>query len=465
MKLFCLFLKQSGRLKLFVNNSKLTLQGKGLLDEKQMHVDITSLFDDNENSTYQIVLPITASMIHPYFESIDNFLKGSLLTNITIRPTADNQMSVGLEFGLKDAEISLPIGYVKEFNKRGTLKATLSIVNDELASIPSIYLSMPDESLVLKGKVDFPKNKLFELNLTEIKAPRTDANLIFSYFKNGNFDAKLNGKSADISGLVHGDFFSVSGKTPKQTQALDKVQDFSIDASVDDLYLSEKDPFKNVSVQIVKKNGIWQKVEGSLMGKNPLKVSLNKEKTALNIQTENVGDILKRAGFTDRIKGGTMNSTLAQEKDGTLKGTIKVKKYEVTQMDFFMQAATLLGILDAVRGDTISFEKALIPFTLSPTLQVKIEDAVAYGTAVGITMSGTWDSENVNLSGSVAPAYALNSLPGKIPVVGSLLSGEEGGGLFGVSYSITGKTSEAETKFHPASLLTPGVFRKIFEAF
>ncbi|MBP5534732.1 MAG: hypothetical protein J6Y03_04420 [Alphaproteobacteria bacterium] len=453
-----------GSFKLFVNNSRLTLQGRGLLDEKQMQLDITSLFDDNENSSYNIRLPVTASMIHPYFDRIDNFLKGSLFTNITIRPVKDNEMSVGLEFGLHDAEISLPIGYVKEFNKRGTIKATLSIINEELASIPSIYLSMPDEDISFKGKVTFPKDKVFELNLTEIKAPRTDANLTLSYFKNENFDVKMTGKSADISDLLHGDFFSVR-QLNKNEEELSKVQDFSIVASVDTLYLSDKEPFRDVSVQIIKKDGYWQKIEGSLVGASPLTVSLSPEKTALKIKTQDVGDVLNRAGFTDRIKGGLLDSTLSQEKDGSLKGTIKVKNYKLTDTDFFMQAATLLGIVDAIRGDSISFDKAIIPFTLTPTNQVKIEDAVAFGTAVGITMSGTIESGNIDLTGSVAPAYALNSLPGKIPVVGSLLSGEEGGGLFGVSYSITGKTEDPKTSFNPASLLAPGIFRHVFDMF
>ena len=453
-----------GSFKLFVNNNRFSLEGKGLFDDKQMQLDISDLFDDNESSISHVRLPITASMIQPYFNSIDNFLKGSLLTDISIQSLTDEQMAVKLEFGLRDAEISLPIGYVKEFNKRGTLKATLLVVNDELDSVPSIYLSMPDESLLLKGKVTFPKDTLFELNLSEIKAPRTDANLTLTYFKNENFDVKMNGKSADITDLLHGDFFSVN-QLNEEEKDLEKIQDFSINASVDTLYLSEKEPFKNVSVQIIKKDGYWQKIEGSLMGQSPLNISLNPEKTALRIQTENVGDVLNRAGFTDRIKGGSMDSTLSQEKDGSLVGTIKVKNYELTDTDFFMQAATLLGIVDAIRGDTIKFDKAIIPFTLSQTNQVKIEDAVAFGTAVGVTMSGTIDSGNVNLSGSVAPAYALNSLPGKIPFLGSLLSGEEGGGLFGVSYSITGKTEKPETSFNPASLLAPGIFRKLFDVF
>ena len=460
-----------GSLKLFVNDSKLTIQGKGLLDEKPIQMDITHLFKGTEGSTYLIRLPVTASMIAPYFDKIDNFLKGSLMTSIIIKPVSEKEMSVLLEFGLKDAEISLPIGYVKEFNKKGTLKATLSVVGEKLVAVPSIYLSMPDEDILITGKVDLPKDKVFDLNLTEIKAPRTDASILFSYYKNDNFDVKLKGKSADISDLLHGDFFAVrqvgeEKETTKKEAELPKIKDFTVEASVDTLYLSEKkEPFKNVSAKIVKKDGIWQKIEGSLKGKGSLKVALNKEKTALTIETDNVGDILNRAGLTDRIKGGTLDSTLAQEKDGSLKGTIKIKNYELTDTDFFMQAATLLGIVDAIRGDTISFDKAVIPFVLSPTHVVTIEDAVAFGTAVGITISGKVDSENIDLNGSVAPAYAVNSLPGKIPVFGSLLTGEEGGGMFGVSYSIKGKTSNPETTFNPASLLTPGIFRKIFDVF
>ena len=456
-----------GNFKLFVNNDKLTIKGRGLLDDKPMQLDVLQLFDDDKehDSVYQVRLPVTASMITPYFEQAPNFLKGSLLTDITIRPLTDNENTVGLEFGLKDAEISLPIGYVKEFNQNGTLKATLSIVNDQLAAVPSIYLSIPDENILIKGRVDFPKNTVFQLNLSQIKAPRTDANMMLSYGNDGNFDVNIAGTSLDIADLLHGDFFNrpYSAEEAQKVNQM-KPKDFSVKAKVDTLYLSEKEKsFSNVELELKKQNGYWQQIKGSLMGNVPFTFALTDDKSALSIQTQDVGEFLRRSGYTDRIKGGTLNTTLTQSQDGTLSGQINVKDYQLTDTSFFMQAATLLGIVDAVRGNTIHFDRALIPFKLSPTHVVTIEDAVASGTALGITMRGTVDSEKVALNGSVVPAYALNSLPGKIPVVGTLLSGEEGGGLFGVSYAISGKTDKPEFSFNPASLLTPGIFRRLFD--
>jgi hypothetical protein len=59
----------------------------------------------------------------------------------------------------------------------------------------------------------------------------------------------------------------------------------------------------------------------------------------------------------------------------------------------------------------------------------------------------------------------IEAYTGKIPVIGTLLSGEEGGGLIGVSYQITGNTDNPQFSFNPASLLTPGIFRRLFDVF
>ena len=71
----------------------------------------------------------------------------------------------------------------------------------------------------------------------------------------------------------------------------------------------------------------------------------------------------------------------------------------------------------------------------------------------------------IDFNGSVVPAYALNGLFGKIPVVGTILAGEQGGGLFGLSYNVRGNTNNPEFSFNPASLLTPGIFRRLFDVF
>ena len=49
-----------------------------------------------------------------------------------------------------------------------------------------------------------------------------------------------------------------------------------------------------------------------------------------------------------------------------------------------------------------------------------------------------------------------------IPLIGKVLGGEKGEGVFGVSYKVKGNSSNPTVLVNPLSILTPGVFRKIF---
>ncbi len=456
---------ENGSFKLFTNNQKLLIEGSAQVDDKPFRLDVEETFDSN--SVYRASLLVTPSMIKDYFEYIGDFLKGTLRTEITVRPKAHDVYSVAAEFGLRDAQISLPIGYVKEFGQEGSLKTTVLVEKGELKEIPSVYFSMPEEQMTIKGRVNFTPDKLFELNLNEIKAPRTDAQMKLGIYPTGKISVVVTGPSLDIADLLHGHFFeSVRSEEEVKKMKEKQPQDFSAVLKTNVLYLAKrKQPFTSVNLAVEKKNGKWEQIQGSLIGKVPFAFALNADKTALHIGTQDVGTFLDRAGYTDRISGGVLDTTLAQTPDGSLTGNIKIKDFKLTKTPFFIQAATLLGIVDALSGDSLSFDKAIIPFTLSPTNVVTIEDATASGSAVGITARGLFSFEKVDLSGSVVPAYAINSLPGKIPVVGTLFSGEEGGGLFGVSYTVTGRPGKIDFSFNPASLLTPGIFRRLFSSF
>jgi len=165
----------------------------------------------------------------------------------------------------------------------------------------------------------------------------------------------------------------------------------------------------------------------------------------------------------DMVADRILDEYLKQDKNGALHGELLINDFLLTQTPFFMKAATLLGIVDAIRGEEyISFDKAIIPFILTAKNEIEFDDAVAYGTTMGITLRGKMSSNNLDLSGSVVPAYALNSFFGKIPLIGTIFSGEKGGGLFGVTYTITGTLKKSQFEFNPASLLAPGIFRRLF---
>lgn len=450
---------ENGSLKLQVNNNNLKIVGKGSLDDKTVGVDIRQSLNDDLDGAYEFKIPLSPSMIRPYFANIDEFFKGTLFTTVQVHPTKEGQ-TIALDFGLKNAEISLPVGYVKELDTDGTLKATLTIKDGNVVDIPSVYLSIPEESIVLKGRVNLSKNKLFELILDEIKAPRSDAKLTLGLNKDGSFNAVVSGKSLDVEDLLYGNFFN---SDTSATAKLNNSNDFTLSAKLDKLFLSQTEPLTDVNITINRENGHWQDIKGSFNTTKPFTFNLDEKKTSLDLKTEDVGVFLHRIGATDRISGGILDTILTQDEEGNLQGEIKIENFSLTKTSFFMQAATLLGIVDAIMGtEYISFDKAIIPFILTAKNEINIDDAVASGTSVGITMRGKMTADSVDLDGSVVPAYAVNSLLGNVPLVGTLFSGEKGGGLFGVTYTIKGPLKNVEFDFNPASLLAPGIFRRLF---
>jgi hypothetical protein len=70
--------------------------------------------------------------------------------------------------------------------------------------------------------------------------------------------------------------------------------------------------------------------------------------------------------------------------------------------------------------------------------------------------------ETLDLSGTVVPAYLLNTLPGRLPLIGRLFSLEQGGGVMAVAWRARGPRAEPEVTVNPLSALTPGVLRGLF---
>ena len=71
----------------------------------------------------------------------------------------------------------------------------------------------------------------------------------------------------------------------------------------------------------------------------------------------------------------------------------------------------------------------------------------------------------MDITGTIVPAYALNSLIGQIPLIGEILTGEKGGGVFAANYSLRGPLYDPDPSVNPISALAPGFLRKFFELF
>jgi hypothetical protein len=131
-----------------------------------------------------------------------------------------------------------------------------------------------------------------------------------------------------------------------------------------------------------------------------------------------------------------------------------------------LQAVTLYGLVDVLSGPGMSFSQLTAPFQLNADALV-LRDVRAFSPSLGLTAAGRINrgDDQLDLEGTLVPAYAFNSLPGRIPLLGRLFSPEEGGGLFAISYSLHGPIDNPTVVANPLSVVTPGILRGMFGMF
>jgi hypothetical protein len=130
-----------------------------------------------------------------------------------------------------------------------------------------------------------------------------------------------------------------------------------------------------------------------------------------------------------------------------------------------LSVGSLTGLTNLLTGEGISFEKMTADMVARAGV-VRISNGKASGNAMGMTVEGLVDSTSskLKLKGVVVPAYALNSILGKIPIIGALAGGE-GEGLIAFNYAIGGRFEKPDISVNPLSGLTPGFLRGIFGIF
>jgi hypothetical protein len=148
-------------------------------------------------------------------------------------------------------------------------------------------------------------------------------------------------------------------------------------------------------------------------------------------------------------------------------GTLTMRDFKIENQPFFSRlfaAGSLGGLVDLMRGAGIAIDSLEMPFSAKNNV-INIRDAHANGPSIGLSAEGYVDLGNsrIDLKGGIAPIYGLNSVLGKLPLLGKLLVSKEGEGIVGVTYEASGDLGEPKIGVNPLSILTPGIFRRIFE--
>src|SRR5690606_3689779 len=178
------------------------------------------------------------------------------------------------------------------------------------------------------------------------------------------------------------------------------------------------------------------------------------------------GELAKALDFYINGTGGSL--VVSGDMRGTgptleMDGTIRMEDFRLVEAPVLAKIlgfASLTGLADTLSGRGIRFETAKVPFNLRRGV-FSVEKGRITGPALGITLEGQMQKSlgNVHLTGVVVPSYSVNSLIGKIPLLGPLVTGGKHEGLIGFNYRAEGALREPDITVNAASGLTPGFLR------
>ncbi len=192
----------------------------------------------------------------------------------------------------------------------------------------------------------------------------------------------------------------------------------------------------------------------------------------LTATVANAGELLAGLDILKRMQGGRLTVSGSYDdtvSDHSLDGSVEITDFRIRDAPILarlLQAMTLYGLVDAVKGPGLAFSRLVAPFRLTEDT-LSLTDARAFSSSLGLTVRGTvdLDTQQVALDGTIVPAYFFNTLLGHIPLVGRLFSPEQGGGLFAASYAVRGPLDNPDVTVNPLSALTPGFLRGVFGLF
>jgi hypothetical protein len=188
----------------------------------------------------------------------------------------------------------------------------------------------------------------------------------------------------------------------------------------------------------------------------------------LMVTAPDAGAVLAAFGLTSDVRGGKLTIDGRYDDEETvnkLKAKVVIDDYRVVRAPLLaklLAVTSITGIPDLVSGDGIGFQGLSMQVTKTPG-RLEIAEGRASGRALGLTMQGTIEAPDdvANLTGTVVPFNAVNSIFEKIPLIGELVTGH-GGGVFAFTYSVKGPIDNPSVSVNPLSVLAPGFLRNLF---
>jgi hypothetical protein len=394
------------------------------------------------------------------------YIKGSSKLYVQLNTNKD-QYYFDARIDIKKSLINFtPINFNKLLNDDGQI-----LLKGEIKKNTSVL----DKVTINAGKnnielfdINFDENfSITSLNSITVNTDKSNFKIISSKKSNINH-IEISGKRLDAKYIID------SLTSSKPSTVVSKKFNGTISVNLDTVDTGTNDDIRDFNLTGTILKGKFAKLDanGVFSNKEKITIKISKNKNG-NISTYMLSDRARPfiAGFSF-IKGfekGKLEFASEDLSATSSKGKIIITDFRIKEIPVLAQIlslASVTGILDTLKGEGIRFDNTVIVYENDEKF-FTFKDFYGTGPSLGFIVEGRINNEDhfVSLDGNLIPAYEVNRLLSNIPILGQILTGKSGDGVFGVSFKIKGKDNNFETTINPVRTITPRFVQRFVDIF
>ena len=375
----------------------------------------------------------------------------------------DKRASVSVQADLRGAALSMA-GWKKAPGAPASASAVVMLQDGDLQGVKGLEAQGPEMELRGRAEMVGDVPALLVLDRIVLGPTRATGQIELPTKKGGPVRASLTGTVLDLRAELARSGGNESGPgTP-----------FVADVRFDKVLLAEGRTVSGLTAHAEYDGTSVRVLRAQSSGPERLQAVIAPEGRTrrVSVRTTDGGALLQALDVTGSVRGGAL--ALEARYDDTragspMSGTLDISNFHVKDgvaAGKVLQALTLYGIPEALSGPGLAFSRLIMPFRWHDDV-LDLGEVQAFSASLGLTAKGRVDvgRKRADVTGTLVPAYVLNSALGRLPLVGSLFSPEKGGGLVAMEYGVRGPLADVSVSVNPLSALTPGALRRLFRVF
>jgi len=468
-----------GELSLALDLKSMTIKGTTRLDGIPVGIDWKESFESTAKGPRTRIAvkgDVTADDLRAHGVDLEDRVTGPMGADILFTVDRRHKLALGATMNLEKTRLSIAeLGWEKPPGKPGTGKLTLEFDKDRPTRISGLTVDAGGLRMQANLELADGGRRVARVVVPSLKVGPTDlrADVVVrpktASGAPGGYVGTIAGESLDARKLV--------GKPdPSKPETGDgRKTPLDLDLKLNSVVFGEGRRLRQVAGTVRRDATAWTLIDVTGRSGASAGVAMTYKPGAegvydLAIRADDLGETLKAMDLNDRMQGGKLRltgRTMSPRADAAIEGKAEILDYtliDVPVLARLLNAISPSGFAELLGGGKgVNFGRMSAEFRKEGRL-LTLKDLRTSGSALGLTLEGEVDidTETANLRGTIVPIYGLNRLIGQIPLLGDVLSGGEGQGIFSATWRVRGPLADPDVSVNPLAVLAPGFLRNLF---